>query len=271
MLRTLLLTTLLLTLLQGATLSEPTWGYSFKNPSGWKYQKNSEVALLGHNTVVGMIFVYPHTFKSMQALKSEMRKGLDDEDVYLRLQGKLKKYGKHGYVGTYSGQYQGQKVTAKGYGTLSPYRGGAIVIAMSTPAGFSKALHSAAKKIVASLHYVKEQPNANLKQRFIGQWKSWSKYSESTVYLYPNGTYTDSSSSSYGNADASAGAVWGAASDSGGSGRWSVRGNARHGTLTFHNTDGSSGSYEYNVHVEKGQTYWNEYYFDNTLYQRSPL
>lgn len=260
---------LLSTFLTADTLSNAMWGYSFKSPAGWVHQQDGSGAVLGHNTVAGMILVYPHELKSMAALKQEMRKGLDEDEGYLHLKGKLKKSGKNGYVGNYAGLYQNQKVKAKGYGTLAPHGGGAIIIAMSTPQAYSKQLLSAAQSIRRSLQYPKS--SSNLKQRFVGKWQTWSKYSESTVYLYPDGTYSDNSSSSYGNADASVGAVWGSANESGGSGHWSVRGSATHGQLTFTNANGESGSYEYRVHVLNGETYWNEYYFGNTLYKRSPL
>lgn len=258
---------LLSTFLTADTLSNAMWGYSFKSPAGWVHQQDSDGAILGHNTIAGMILVYPHKLKGMEVLKQEMRKGLNEDEGYLHLKGKLKKSG-NSYVGDYTGVYQNQKVKAKGYGTLAPHGGGAIIIAMSTPQAYSKQLLSAAHSISRSLQY--QKPSSDLKQRFVGKWQTWSKHSESTVYLYPDGTYSDNSSSSYGNADAS-GAVWGAASDSGGSGHWSVRGNATRGQLTFTDTNGESGSYAYSVHVLNGKTYWSEYYFGNTLYQRSPL
>lgn len=256
--------------LQAQTLSHEMWGYSFQTPARWQYQNDAQGALLGHQRVPGIILVYPHRLKSMNALRQEMLQGLHEEEGYLKLKGTLQKMGKNGYMGHYVGVYGGEKAKATGYGTLSPYGGGVIIIAMSTPQAYSKALDKAAKSITRSLHYKKQQ-TAGLMQRFVGKWQTWSKYSESSVYLYPDGTYEESSSSSYGNADASAGAVWGAANDSGGRGHWQVRGNAREGELIFTDANGESGSYPYHVHVSNGETYWSEYYFGDTLYQQSPL
>lgn len=256
--------------LQAETLKHMMWGYSFKTPAHWQYRSDSNGALLGHNTIPGFVLVYPHPFKNMQRLRQEMLKGLQDEEGYLKLDGTLQKAGKNGYKGHYVGQYGGEKVKALGYGTLSPYGGGAIIIAMSTPQAYSQRLEKAAREVVKTLRYQKQQ-TAGLTQRFVGKWQTWSKYSESTVYLYPDGTYEESSSSSYGNADSSAGAVWGAASDSGGRGHWQVKGNAVEGQLIFTDSSGERGSYPYHVHDLNGERYWNEYYFGETLYQRSPL
>jgi hypothetical protein len=261
--------TLSVFMLNADTLSESFWGYSFTNPDGWNYQKNSDAAILGHDTVAGLIVVYPHRLEDLAALRQEMLRGLDEDGIYLRLSGELTKTGS-GYSGTYTGMYGGESVKAKGYATLSPYGGGAIVIALSTPSAYSGELQQAAASVVGSIRYKKES-STDLMQHFVGKWQTWSRYRESSVYLYPDGTYTDSSSVSYGNADAAAGATWGAAGDTHGRGHWRVRGNIREGELIFTDADGESGSYRYRVHTEGGETYWNEYYFGDTLYSRSSL
>jgi len=204
--------------LQADTISENSWGFSFKNPSGWKYQKDMDGALLGHDHIAGLIMLFAHELKNKKALEIEMQKGLTEDDGYLRLQGSLKKMGKNGFTGEYTGMYQMQQVKARGYGTLSPYGGGAIIIVMSTPSTFSSQLTSAGRAIAKSIKY-KKIDNSDLLKKFIGKWSTYSKYSESHLYLYPDGTYSDSRASNYGNSDASVGAVWGMANDSSAKGR----------------------------------------------------
>jgi len=103
------------------------------------------------------------------------------------------------------------------------------------------------------------------------KWSYYSKYTESHVYLYPDGSYEDNSSSSYGNSDASVGTTWGAASDSQSRGHWRAQGNAERGEIIFTLPNGKTSVYPYRVHKENNHIYWSEYYFGDRLYARSPL
>ncbi|WP_457748978.1 hypothetical protein [Sulfurimonas sp.] len=139
-----------------------------------------------------------------------MQQGLNEEDGYLQLQGSLKNFRSDGYTGDYTGIYQMQTVKAKAYGRVVSSAGGATIIVMTTPESFSKQLSNAGKEIALSLKAKVEknpQNSSNISKSFVGKWSYFSKYRESHVYLYPDGTYSDSSSSSFGNSDASAGAT----------------------------------------------------------------
>jgi len=241
------------------------WGFSVTTPKQWLYEQNSEGIFLGHNSIAGMIMLYPHELKTKKELKDLMRQGLNEDDGYLRLEGTLKKYGKRGYVGDYRGRYQTQEVIAKGYGTLSPYGGGAIIIAMSTPEGFSKQLNSAAISMVKSLRYKKSE-TTDLMKKFVGKWTTMTRYSETHIYLFANGTYSNNYSASYGNSDPSAGTTWGGANESQNDGRWRVKGTLKQGKIIMTESNGQQYEYPYHVHVENGKTYWNEYYFGDSLY-----
>ena len=251
-------------------VGDAMWGFTFESPQGWKYQKDMNGAMLGHDTVPGLILLFPHEFKDMNSLKAEMQKGLTEEEGYLRLQGNLGKMGRNECEDQQIDHYEVQQVKARGYGTLSPYGGGTIVITMSTPESFSSQLSAAGSEIINSMKYHKSDSSSVVK-RFIGKWSTYSKYSENHVYLYPDGTFENSRTSSYGNSDTSLGATWGMAGDSHGRGRWQVKGNLKQGQIIFTSPSGETTYYDYQVHVKNGQTYWSEYYFGNDLYARSPL
>lgn len=105
---------------------------------------------------------------------------------------------------------------------------------------------------------------SNLIQHFSGTWKNYTKYTETMVVLYPDGTYGSRYSSSYSSAEP--GEEWGAAADVHRQGRWTVQGTLEQGVITCITEDGSEVEYQYQVHVENGETYWNEYYFNGDLY-----
>ena len=240
------------------SITDAMWNFSFEVPQKWQYQKSSDGVLLGHNTIAGIIYVFPHELQTVQALQIEMQKGLNEDELYLQLQGKLHKIAKNSFVGNYTGLYQMQAVKAKAYGTLIKNGGGAIVITISTPEAYSKQLAAAGKSIIKSVKY-KKVPQGNMTQYFVGQWSTYTKYSETHIYFYSNGTYQTSNSSNYGNSDTSVGATWGMANDNSDRGRWSVVGNMKRGRITLMGNDGSTQYIDYNIQGK-------EMYFNGTLY-----
>jgi hypothetical protein len=77
--------------------------------------------------------------------------------------------------------------------------------------------------------------------------------------------YSGRSKDQYGNQDL----AWGTAGRQQSRGRWSVRGTREKGVITVTWQSGRRIDVEYRVHVENGQTYWNEYWFNGKLYGRS--
>jgi len=259
---------------QAQEISNSMWRFSFENPKEWRFQNNGDVVLLGHDTVAGLILVYPNRFSTQQELENTMKQGLNEVDGYLQLQGKLHKYQDNGYRGDYTGMFQMQVVKAKAYGRLIPKAGGAIVIVMTTPESFSDKLNEAGKSIITSLKAKAQKTthsSENITQRFVGKWSYYSKYTENHIYLYPDGTYSDSSSSNYGNSNTSAGATWGMANDSNARGHWQAQGDANKGQIIFTSANGKKSAYPYKVHILNGQTVWSEYNFGKRLYSRKPL
>jgi len=242
-----------------------------EGPEEWKYRKDVGGAMLGHDSIAGAILVYPHQFNSLDELKLQMRQGTQEEMNYLQLKSDPVPFGKNGFIADYTGVWDYQKAKAKGIGTFSPSgSGGAVVIAMSTPQMFSKKLVDAAVKIAKSIRYSHDD-NTNLTQHFVGKWSTWSKNSESHIYLYPDGTYLNTESSSYGNSDPSLGATWGMAGDNSRHGHWKVRGTLSKGKLITIDSNGESYVYDYNIHTEHGQAYRNEYFINGILYNKSAL
>jgi hypothetical protein len=112
--------------------------------------------------------------------------------------------------------------------------------------------------------------SSDLMQHFAGTWWNATTNTETEVTLTADGRYIESSSSSYsggssdqyGNSDMN----WGAASDNAAQGSWTARGNRERGELIITFQDGSQKVFPYQVHVENGEVYWSEYYFNGVLY-----
>jgi hypothetical protein len=113
--------------------ADPAWGFSFTPPAGWKMQKDSNGAILGHDTIAGLIMVFPHTAASLSELRTQMLKGLNEQAFQLSLTADPKQFGKNALSAECSGFANGQAVAGRTLGALSPYGGGAIVIAITTP------------------------------------------------------------------------------------------------------------------------------------------
>ena len=111
---------------------------------------------------------------------------------------------------------------------------------------------------------------AELMQHFSGTWVNMTKNTETRVTLSPDGGYYENyeagysggSSDSYGNQDM----AWGTAGQQQAQGQWRVQGTAEQGVITLIFNDGSTREIQYRVHVENGETYWSEYWFNGDLY-----
>lgn len=110
----------------------------------------------------------------------------------------------------------------------------------------------------------------DLRQHFAGTWWNATRNTETLVILTADGRYYENytagysggSNDQYGNETMN----WGAAGDQKASGQWTVQGNRERGQLTIIYPNGNQRAISYQVHVENGQYYWNEYYFNGELY-----
>ena len=249
---------------QSQTMSHEQWGFSFQVPKGWVCEHDESGAILGHETIAGMILVLPHSLATGEELLSTMQEGLEEEGVSLYPSGKIKK-GKGGiYNATYGGIFQGQEVRALSYGTLSPNGGGAFVIALSTPEGYSKALSNAADVLVRSMKYPKAEAGPTVPS-LAGIWVTMTKSTETTLTLAPNGQFSTGYVAEYGGTESG---QWGLAREDHSSGRWTTSGSREQGTITLVYGNGKRQTIQYRVHAENGEIYWNEYWFNGDLYGR---
>jgi hypothetical protein len=155
---------------------------------------------------------------------------------------------------------------------LAPSGGGAYVIAVATPQVYRQELAAAADQIARGMQFPKVD-SSGLVRALAGTWATMTANTETRVTLAPNGQFSRYSESSYGGSfsdslGSNAGS-WATAGNRESRGRWSVRGSREKGIITLVYESGERVDVAYQVHVEKGTTYWNEYWFDGVLYGRT--
>jgi hypothetical protein len=255
--------------LAAQTVSDPAWGFSFPVPTGWKVHQEAAGALLGHDTIAGLIMVLPHSAGSIDQVRGEMLKGLVEQGVELMVVGRLDQVLKNALGGACEGFLNGQQVNGRVLGIVSPSGGGAYVIAVATPEAYRKELALAADQIVKGMQFPKVD-SSDIVRALAGTWVTMTANTETRVTLAANGQFSLYSESSYGGSFSDSGGgdagSWGTAGNRELRGRWTARGTRQKGIITLVYESGERADVQYGVQVEKGETYWNEYWFDGELY-----
>jgi hypothetical protein len=138
---------------------------------------------------------------------------------------------------------------------------------LTTPSKFGGELAGAAEAIAGGMQYFRMEAS-DLMRQLSGIWVNMTKNTETRVGLSPSGQYFSNYESSYSGSFGSEQGNWGTAGQSREDGRWTIRGNREQGTIIITMRDGSQMNIQYRVHVENGETYWNEYWFNGDLYGR---
>ena len=257
--------------LSAEAIGDAAWGFAVHPPAGWKSQKTAQGIILGHDAIAGMILIFPHQMTDFQTVQTQMQSGINEAGTQLTLTGGLQQIGDNAVAGDYTGTFNGQQVKVRGVGTLSPHGGGAYILAVTAPDKYTGEIARAADAIAAGMEYSRPQ-TSDLMQAFAGTWATMTKNTQTRVTLAPDGgyfenyeaSYSGSSSDGLGNQDMG----WGTARNDQAQGRWAARGSREQGVITITYNNGNATTVEYRVHVENGETYWNEYWFNGDLYGR---
>ncbi len=253
-------------------LGHPQWGFAFRPPGRWQHRMLPRGVLLGHGSIAGAIIVLPHTAASLQEVQAEMLKGINQGNTRMSLVGPLRRLGSNALEGDYQGFWEGQPARGRGIGTFSPYSGGAMIVAVTTPEKFGRRLSDAARAIARGLRYFKVDV-ADLVKHFAGYWWRYSGTSalshETLIYLGPDGTFRDrhEDAANLANRDRAGNVTsqYLGQSQGKGRGRWTVRGTKEQGVILVRRADGSSMEIAYRVKPSRPQKY-GAYYFNGRLY-----
>jgi hypothetical protein len=106
--------------------------------------------------------------------------------------------------------------------------------------------------------------------KFAGRWDSYSGSTLSNLYLKPDGSFEDTSESSYSGEFHDQGGfqtgAWGAVGQNEASGHWTIRGTLEKGIITLVSRNGQQRRINYQVHINNGEYYGGEYFFNGELY-----
>jgi len=142
---------------------------------------------------------------------------------------------------------------------------------VTTPEKYGNEISSVADAIAKSMQYFKVDVS-ELVRHFSGTWATVTTHTLTNITFSPDGTYSDYYEAGYSGDFTDGGGNdlgnWGATAQDKTTARWTVRGNLRQGVLVINSPDGTEKVWQYNVHVEKGETYWREYVIDGTLYRK---
>ena len=250
-----------------------SWGFKFTLPDGWVSQMTEDGILLGHNTISGLLFVMPHQAQNLQNMKQEMQEGIQEGGTYLTLSGGLQAINANTFSTEYSGVVDGTNAKAKGYGVLSPYGGGAYILAISTPEMLREDIITAAHQIAQNINFFKSTI-PEIAHYFEGKWTTFSTNTTTSIYLYANGLYSENYEATYSGNFENGGTNtgnWGASNQSSDQGKWTIKGTKDHGQIIVTLNNGNQVLYNYQVHSENGQTFYSEYWINGSLYSKSGL
>jgi len=249
-------------------VGHPAWGFRLRVPTGWKIRHDAGGAILGHDSVVGIVAVSPHRLADMPAVRRQMMQGLTEQGLQLRPVGPLHDLPPHAVAADYEGERQGEPLHGHGVGTCGPWGGGAFILAVSTPQAFSDALASAADALATGMRFAAPDDAADA-HHLAGTWVNTSSNTQTRYTLHPDGSFRGSWEASYsGNRPMGGGTDWGLARQDCADGSWTAQGTREQGLLLLRHRDGRQESVPYRVHVERGELFWDEYWFGDELYAR---
>ncbi len=136
-------------------IDDADWGFKFTPPKGWKAEKGSRGAMLAHNSIAGMILVFPHLKTDFEEMRAQMEAGFSEEGFRLSLTDSLHAVSNNAIGGDYQGVFEKKQVKGRVIGTFSVYSNGAYVMALAAPDKFNRQLSQAADSIVEQMKYFK--------------------------------------------------------------------------------------------------------------------
>lgn len=243
---------------ENEVVSDPMYGYSFSVPQTWKYVKNGDNIILGHDVIAGIILIYTHASQTESEMAKEMALGIQEDANYLNIINNTTPQKKQSfYTAEYKGMMDGGEVKATGYGILSPYGGGLYILAIASTEVFSNDLKNAAENLVLSAKFSKPQIS-EVMRIMSGNWTTITKNTTTKICFCLNGSYTEYYESAY------SGSGWGTANSDNKQGRWTIQGNRESGRIDIEMNSGKQVYYDYSIYNQNG----GEYLFNNTLYYR---
>jgi hypothetical protein len=136
------------------TVKHPQWGVTFTMPDGWVGRQGSEGYLFGSHTERGFVLILPHQYATLETLRTEAQKGLDDGfGTRLEVDGAIQPFGERGLAAALQGQVEGQAARAYVVSVLGPSGGGVTVLSAVEPAYYTKVVAQRTEQIAQSIQF----------------------------------------------------------------------------------------------------------------------
>lgn len=106
--------------------------------------------------------------------------------------------------------------------------------------------------------------------KFAGRWDHVTTNTLTNLFLKPNGTYEEAYEAGYSGTFTDQGGYqtgnWGTAGTEQAQGTWRIEGSLRQGRIYLNAQNGNQTILNYQVHVQRGETFWGEYFFNGKLH-----
>ncbi len=264
-------------------IDNPYAGVSFTIPDGWLGQVSENVLVLGSNTETGLMLVMEHAYSTVQQLKEEADKGLNEEGFFLSRTGAYENIGTNGVGAIFEGSIQGSPAKAYIASLVNPYGSGLTIMAMTTADVYSARYRELALGFAKSVKFSKavippvvnewRESLKNVKLTYLSSYNSVGNGSyggindQEEIHLCAAGYFKYSSNSSV--TIDTGGASGYSAGNGTGTGKWEVTGDGSGGAalkLIFDNGDIRT----YTLSNEDGKTFLNGKRYFKTGMQDDP-
>lgn len=135
------------------------WGVSFTVPDGWVGRQGQGGYVFGSHTVPGFILLLAHEYESVDALRAEAAKGLDDGyGTRLDVDGAIDPFGKNGLAAAMSGVVEGQPARAYVVSLVAPQGGGLTILTATDPSLYTDAHAERIERMAESVRFTEPAP-----------------------------------------------------------------------------------------------------------------
>lgn len=142
----------------GGMAGDPVLGFRFLPPAGWRAERVAVGFALVSDAQPGMALVLPHRVAKPEELRARVLEGMvEDEDTRMTVEGELEAPGPARVAANLAGKMDGQPARARVVGLLSPFGGGALIIASAPEAEYTAGHAGLADAIARSIEFFKPQ------------------------------------------------------------------------------------------------------------------
>ncbi len=136
------------------TIQDKRYGLTLPLPAGFQGKQFPAGFVFGHPDITGLLLLLFHRNKSLEALKTDMYAGFFDESGFnIQVDGHLQDISDSMVIANYTGTADNQPAVGFGIGLLSPYGGGALLIAIAKEHLFGDEHMDAAEDLAKAIEW----------------------------------------------------------------------------------------------------------------------